>query len=116
MLFSLTLFSCYGKVKPFLFLLLSHSLIVCSEFLPFALCLSSAIASYNWLQAHGFEKYAFQFVRYNIPFYALPLVNFFIVGEMAVLGDNEVVLKALRELQDSPAYSVKGKKKKKDRL
>jgi hypothetical protein len=36
-------------------------------------------------------------------------VNFFIVGEMAVLGDNESLLKALRDLQESPTYSVKGK-------
>ena len=36
-------------------------------------------AAFWWLRAHGFVKYSFVFARNNIPFYALPLVNFFVV-------------------------------------
>jgi hypothetical protein len=68
----------------------------------------TSTASYDWLKAHGFDRYAFQFVRYNIPLYALPLVNFFIVGEMGVAGDSFQLLRALSQLKDSPEYNVKG--------
>lgn len=46
--------------------------------------------TFHWLRRNGFEKYAFHFARYNIPFYALPCVNFFIIDEMGVTHDDQV--------------------------
>ncbi|KAL6074318.1 SAM domain (Sterile alpha motif) domain containing protein [Balamuthia mandrillaris] len=68
---------------------------------------SSAEATYQWLESRGLERYAYQFARYNIPFYALPLVNFFIIDEMGVTNDDKALLYALQTLRDSPCYSVK---------
>jgi len=65
-------------------------------------------ATYLWLKSRGFDEYAFQFVRYNIPFYALPLVNFFIINEMGFTKHNQKLLTALTKLKFSPSYNVKG--------
>ena len=68
--------------------------------------LTQKIATHGWLSASGFSQYAFHFVRANIPFYALPLVNFFIINEM---GITDVKLwRAIRDLKNQPAYRVKG--------
>jgi len=69
---------------------------------------SSVEKSFNWLRAHGFEHYSFHFARYNIPFYALPFVNFFIIDEMGVSVDNQLLLASLQKLKDTPSYIVKG--------
>lgn len=55
--------------------------------------------TFHWLRGHGFDKYAFHFARYNIPFYALPCVNFFIIDEMGVTHDDELLLEALQALK-----------------
>jgi len=59
------------------------------------------------MQVYGFVKYSLEFVRYNIPFYALPLVNFFIINEMGISSDDRLLFNALKRLQFSPAYNVK---------
>lgn len=69
---------------------------------------TSVEATYQWLKATGFDEYALQFLRYNIPFYALPLVNFFILNEMGIVAPDYALLKALRDLKDQPVFSVKG--------
>jgi len=46
--------------------------------------------------------------RYEVPFYALPLVNFFIIDEMGVTNQDKELLSALQSLEFSPAYAVKG--------
>ena len=48
--------------------------------------------TFTWLRINGFQKYSFHFARYNIPFYALPFVNFFIIDEMGVTHDDQVWL------------------------
>eukprot|EP01090_Pellita_catalonica_P000194 TRINITY_DN10138_c0_g1_i3.p1 TRINITY_DN10138_c0_g1~~TRINITY_DN10138_c0_g1_i3.p1 ORF type:complete len:476 (+),score=84.37 TRINITY_DN10138_c0_g1_i3:325-1752(+) len=68
---------------------------------------SSAEATFMWLREQGMEQYSYQFARYNIPFYALPLVNFFIIDEMGISGENKVLLEALEDLKKSPCYLVK---------
>jgi len=68
---------------------------------------SSVEESFKWLRAHNFEKYSFHFGRFNIPFYALPFVNFFIVNEMGCTIDDQELLDALRNLKDSPTYNAK---------
>ena len=68
---------------------------------------SSVGATEEWLQANGFEECAFAFVRYNIPFYSLPLVNYFIVVDMGIVRCNELIA-ALERLRHSPTYNVKG--------
>ncbi len=60
---------------------------------------SSVEETFHWLRRHGFEKYAFHFARYNIPFYALPCVNFFIIDEMGVTHDDQPLLQALQSLK-----------------
>ncbi len=60
---------------------------------------SSVEETFHWLRRHGFEKYAFHFARYNIPFYALPCVNFFIIDEMGVTHDDQLLLQALQSLK-----------------
>lgn len=69
---------------------------------------SSVEETFRWLQTNGFEKYSFHFARYNIPFYALPFVNFFIINEIGVTTEDQKLLNALQKLKDSPAYNVKG--------
>jgi len=66
---------------------------------------TSIEATHAWLTASGFGQYTFQFVRANIPFYALPLVNFFITNEMGVTDIK--LWRALRDLKNQPAYRVK---------
>lgn len=46
--------------------------------------------------------------RYQVPFYALPLVNFFIIDEMGVTNQDKALLSALQTLKSSPVYAVKG--------
>ncbi|KAL6068608.1 SAM domain (Sterile alpha motif) domain containing protein [Balamuthia mandrillaris] len=70
-------------------------------------CFSSVEETFSWLRRHGFAKYSFHFARYNIPFYALPFVNFFIIDEMGVTHDDQILLSALQQLKSSPAYCVK---------
>lgn len=60
---------------------------------------SSVEETFHWLRRHGFAKYAFHFARYNIPFYALPCVNFFIIDEMGVTHDDQLLLQALQALK-----------------
>eukprot|EP01091_Cochliopodium_minus_P011275 TRINITY_DN3151_c0_g1_i1.p1 TRINITY_DN3151_c0_g1~~TRINITY_DN3151_c0_g1_i1.p1 ORF type:complete len:731 (+),score=263.16 TRINITY_DN3151_c0_g1_i1:56-2248(+) len=68
---------------------------------------SSVEETFLWLRNNGFEKYSFHFARYNIPFYALPFVNFFIIDEMGVTQDDQVLLTALQNLKKTPNYKVK---------
>lgn len=68
---------------------------------------SSAEATFAWLQWSGLERYAYQFARYEVPFYALPLVNFFIIDEMGVTNQDKELLSALQSLEFSPSYAVK---------
>ena len=50
---------------------------------------------------------AFRFVRFNIPFYALPKVNFFIIHEMGIINHKEL-LNSFEKLKNSPSYSIRG--------
>ena len=59
------------------------------------------------MRNNGFEKYSFHFARYNIPFYALPFVNFFIIDEMGVTQDDQLLLTALQCLKKTPSYKAK---------
>jgi len=68
---------------------------------------SSAQATFTWLQWSRLARYAYQFARYQVPFYALPLVNFFIIDEMGVTNQDKALLSALQTLKYSPAYAVK---------
>jgi len=68
---------------------------------------SSVEESFKWLQSHKFEKYSFHFGRFNIPFFALPYVNFFIVNEMGGTIDDQKLLDALHALKQSPTYNAK---------
>ena len=68
---------------------------------------SSVEETFSWLQSNKFEKYSFHFARYNIPFYAIPFVNFFIINEMGVTIDDQQLLLALQQLKDSPTYDAK---------
>eukprot|EP00339_Tiarina_fusa_P027709 CAMPEP_0117007622 /NCGR_PEP_ID=MMETSP0472-20121206/7444_1 /TAXON_ID=693140 ORGANISM="Tiarina fusus, Strain LIS" /NCGR_SAMPLE_ID=MMETSP0472 /ASSEMBLY_ACC=CAM_ASM_000603 /LENGTH=330 /DNA_ID=CAMNT_0004709459 /DNA_START=209 /DNA_END=1198 /DNA_ORIENTATION=- len=68
---------------------------------------SSVEESFKWLRAHNFEKYSFHFGRYNIPFYALPFVNFFIINEMGGTIEDQQLLDALHKLKESPTYNAK---------
>lgn len=68
---------------------------------------SSVEETFSWLQCNKFEKYSFHFARYNIPFYAIPFVNFFIINEMGVTIDDQQLLLALQQLKDSPTYDAK---------
>lgn len=86
-------------------------------------------ATFTWLQWSRLARYAYQFarsvtysfpplvvssaecwvpLRYQVPFYALPLVNFFIIDEMGVTNQDKALLSALQTLKYSPAYAVKG--------
>eukprot|EP00005_Dracoamoeba_jomungandri_P007665 CAMPEP_0174272810 /NCGR_PEP_ID=MMETSP0439-20130205/52520_1 /TAXON_ID=0 /ORGANISM="Stereomyxa ramosa, Strain Chinc5" /LENGTH=797 /DNA_ID=CAMNT_0015363599 /DNA_START=453 /DNA_END=2846 /DNA_ORIENTATION=- len=80
---------------------------ICTEVEKYKL-FSSIEETFIWLRMNGFEKYAFHFVRYNIPFYALPFVNFFIIDGMGFSSEDQILLKALQDLKTSPAYLVKG--------
>lgn len=66
---------------------------------------TSIEATHGWLCESGFSQYAFNFVRANIPFYALPLVNFFIINEMGITDLK--LWRAIRTLKSQPAYRVK---------
>eukprot|EP00698_Gefionella_okellyi_P001140 TRINITY_DN1103_c0_g4_i1.p1 TRINITY_DN1103_c0_g4~~TRINITY_DN1103_c0_g4_i1.p1 ORF type:complete len:835 (+),score=186.29 TRINITY_DN1103_c0_g4_i1:53-2557(+) len=73
---------------------------------------SSAEAAFWWLRSRGFAKYSFAFARNNIPFYALPLVNFFVVDLMSttcniVTKKDKLLFTALQQLRTSPCYQVK---------
>ena len=80
------LFECFQKYKNFSSV----------EGIPHLSFLSSLHISFlieetfTWLRSNGFQKYSFHFARYNIPFYALPFVNFFIIDEMGVTHDDQV--------------------------
>ena len=67
---------------------------------------SSVEETFHWLRRHGFEKYSFHFARYNIPFYALPCVNFFIIDEMGVTHDDQMLLQALQSLKQCHHFDV----------
>lgn len=68
----------------------------------------SFLETFEWMRSHSFEKYSFHFGRYNIPFYALPFVNFFIINEMGGSVDEQQLLDALQQLQYNPSYHAKG--------
>lgn len=66
---------------------------------------SSIEASYRWLSENALEIYAVQFAKSNIPFYILPLVNYFVVYEMGIVIDDHRMYKRLNELRNSPAFN-----------
>jgi len=68
---------------------------------------SSVEETFKWLLNNNFESYSFHFARYNIPFYALPFVNFFIINEMGVTIDDDNLLNALQQLKNSATYNAK---------
>jgi SAM domain (Sterile alpha motif) len=71
---------------------------------------SSVEASYKWLVDCGHRVYALEFIRYNIPFYSLPLINFFIISEMGAVGvprDYDALLRHFAALPRTPAYAAK---------
>eukprot|EP00013_Stygamoeba_regulata_P010429 CAMPEP_0177686050 /NCGR_PEP_ID=MMETSP0447-20121125/33355_1 /TAXON_ID=0 /ORGANISM="Stygamoeba regulata, Strain BSH-02190019" /LENGTH=714 /DNA_ID=CAMNT_0019196133 /DNA_START=196 /DNA_END=2337 /DNA_ORIENTATION=- len=68
---------------------------------------SSVEATWDWLRSMRFEKYAFHFARYNIPFYALPYVHFPVFGEVAANIPDATLCTALNKLRDSPAYRIR---------
>ncbi len=66
-------------------------------------------ATYQWLKEKGLKDMAFRFVRFNIPFYILPMVNQFVLREMGFcLAKNQDQSKILKELANTPAYTVRG--------
>jgi len=67
------------------------------------------LETFKWLINNNFESYSFHFARYNIPFYALPFVNFFIINEMGVTIDDDNLLNALQQLKNSATYNAKGR-------
>lgn len=83
---------------------LSHPLI---ETVPPLTHFSSVLESFVWLHSSGFGKYSFHFARYNIPFYALPYVNFFILEEMGVSHDDTELLAELQKLKSDPLFGAK---------
>jgi chemotaxis protein histidine kinase CheA len=67
--------------------------------------------TFAWLRQQGFARLAFHFARYNIPAYALPYVNFFILDEMggwasAGSAPGDALLARLRELRGSAGYAA----------
>lgn len=77
--------------------------------LEFTTWLTISVASYKWLSENGLGIYAVQFAKSNIPFYILPLVNYFVVYEMGIVIDDQRMYKRLKELRQCPAFDSQGK-------
>ena len=69
--------------------------------------LTAAAECSEWLRENSFEHFAYHFARFNIPFYAMSFVNFFIINDGDVAQGDKRLLLALQELMDSPTYDAK---------